>query len=139
MKRTGIDPKKVFAALLAQAKLPEPAEEYRFHGERRWRFDYAWPRWRVALEVEGGVFGFTDPKTGQRRTGGAHGSITGIKRDIEKYNYAAAMGWLVIRCVPTTLATSETIAFVKAALERHGWTKPEPFIINPHDHEAPAT
>ena len=128
MKRTGIDPKKVFAAMLAQAKMPEAAVEHRFHVERKWRFDYAWPRWKVALEVDGGVW-----------TGGAHGRGTGIIRDQEKHNYAAAMGWLIIRCVPRKLATADTIAFVKAALERHGWTKPEPFTSNPNDYEAPAT
>src|SRR5690606_39740371 len=36
-------------------KLPEPVREYRFHPERRWRFDFAWPDLRVAAEVEGGI------------------------------------------------------------------------------------
>lgn len=115
-----------FFADCKNRRVPEPVGEYRFHKERKWRFDYAWPAYKVALEVEGGVFGFTDPKTGQRRTGGAHGSITGIKRDMEKYNYAGAMGWIVIRCLPTTLLKLETLTFVIAALERHGYHRPEP-------------
>ena len=28
--------------------------EYRFHPTRKWRFDYAWPENKIALEVEGG-------------------------------------------------------------------------------------
>lgn len=123
MKTTGIDPSRLLVAMLLRDGIPTPETEWRFHGERKWRFDYAWPAYRVALEVEGGVFGYTDPKTGQRRQGGAHGSITGIKRDMEKYNYAAAMGWLVIRCLPTTLHKSETIGFVLAALKAHGWNR----------------
>ncbi len=35
--------------------LPKPAREYRFHRERRWRFDFAWPDYKVAVEVEGGI------------------------------------------------------------------------------------
>ena len=31
-------------------------KEWKFHPVRRWRFDYAFPDFRVALEVEGGVF-----------------------------------------------------------------------------------
>lgn len=125
MSRIKVNPELVFQALLQRERITVPEREYRFHAIRKWRFDYAWPRWKVALEVEGGVFGFTDPKTGQRRSGGAHSSITGIKRDIEKYSYAAAMGWLVVRCMPTTLATGETMAFVKGALRSHGWTPNE--------------
>lgn len=125
MSRIKVNPELVFQALLQRERITVPEREYSFHAIRKWRFDYAWPRWKVALEVEGGVFGFTDPKTGQRRSGGAHSSITGIKRDIEKYNHAAAMGWLVVRCMPTTLATGETMAFVKGALRSHGWTPNE--------------
>lgn len=122
MSTKGIDPGIVFRALLTTHGIPEPTTEHRFHADRMWRFDYAWPRWKVALEVEGGVFGYTDQRTGMRRMGGAHGSISGIKRDMEKYSHAAAMGWLVIRCLPTTLATGETIAYIKGALKSHGHT-----------------
>lgn len=124
MSRIQVNPEIVFAALIKRDGLPEPEREYRFHKDRKWRFDYAWPGHKVALEVEGGVFGFTD-KHGVRRSGGAHSSITGIKRDIEKYNHAAAMGWLVIRCVPSDLKKWETLAYVKAALEAHGLRKTE--------------
>lgn len=93
----------------------DPVCEYQFHKTRRWRFDYAWPGFKVALEVEGGLFGFTDPKSGKWRPGGAHGSISGMKRDMEKYNHAASMGWLIIRCLPTTLAKDETVAYLKGA------------------------
>lgn len=107
--KQSVNPSLVFAAMLRQHKLPEATPEYRFHGRRKWRFDYAWPAWKVALEVEGGVW-----------TGGAHGRGTGITRDIEKYNHAAAMGWLVVRCLPRTLNTAETFAYIKAAMEAHG-------------------
>lgn len=113
--KTKVNPSLVFAAMLRQHKLPEATPEYRFHGTRKWRFDYAWPRWKVALEVEGGVW-----------TGGRHTSGVGFAKDIEKYNHAAAMGWLVLRCEPKNLNKAETFAYIKAALEAHGWKPDQP-------------
>jgi very-short-patch-repair endonuclease len=60
--------------------------EHRFHPERRWRFDIAWPDLKVAVEVEGGVF-----------VRGRHNRPTGFINDCEKYNAAAVMGWRVLR------------------------------------------
>jgi very-short-patch-repair endonuclease len=62
-------------------------EEYKFHVERKWRFDWAAPAIKLAIEFEGGIF----------NPNGDHRSVKGIKRDVEKYNAAAAMGWRVIR------------------------------------------
>jgi hypothetical protein len=33
---------------------PKPEREYRFC-ERKWRFDFAWPEVRIAVEIEGGI------------------------------------------------------------------------------------
>ena len=33
------------------ADLPTPAQEYRFHATRRWRFDFAWPAAKVAVDA----------------------------------------------------------------------------------------
>ena len=35
-----------------------PMAEYRFHSERRWRFDYAFPAQRLAVEFDGGQWVF---------------------------------------------------------------------------------
>ena len=70
----------------------EVVREYRFHPTRKWRFDYAVPASRVALEVEGGVW-----------TGGRHTSPQGFLADIEKYNAAALLGWTVVRTTPDRL------------------------------------
>ena len=66
----------------------ETKREYRFHPTREWRFDFAIPAVRVAIEVEGGVW-----------NGGRHFRPEGYLRDMEKYNEAAACGWLVIRVI----------------------------------------
>lgn len=97
---------KIFAQLCLQAGIPEPVTEHRFLFGRRFRFDYAWPEYRVALEVEGGVW-----------TGGRHTRGKGFLSDMEKYNHAAQLGWLVLRCVPDTLLKVATVDAVKRAIQ----------------------
>jgi len=77
---------RTLARQIAEAGLPTPEREYRFHPERKWRFDFAWPVRMLAVEVEGGTF-----------QGGRHRSMHGFQADAEKYNTAAAMGWTVLR------------------------------------------
>jgi very-short-patch-repair endonuclease len=64
--------------------------EYRFHPVRRWRFDYAVPEIKLAVEYQGHA-GFIGK-------GGAsgHSSITGLTGDCEKMNSAQAHGWRVL-------------------------------------------
>ena len=73
--------------------LPIPQEEWKFHNQRKWRFDYAWPDNAVALEIEGGTW----------MKGGGHGRGSGYLRDILKYNEATRMGWRVYRFTPEQL------------------------------------
>ena len=79
--------------------------EVLFHSSRKWRFDYASKRLRIALEIEGGVYGRGKPCPAcGRKKGGAHSSVKGMLRDIEKYNEAAALGWRVLRFTPDQFA-----------------------------------
>lgn len=64
--------------------LPQPVEEYRFHVTRKWRFDFAWPDYKIAVEVDGGQW---------LARGGRHNT----DKDREKMNAAAEMGWRVFR------------------------------------------
>ena len=95
-----------FERLLRSVGLPAPVREHRFHPVRRWRFDYAWPEQRVALEVEGGV-----------RTGGRHTRGAGFVADIEKYNAAVVAGWRVVRVVPGKLCASATVGMLESLLK----------------------
>ena len=94
-----------FAASLRKSGIPYPTPELRFDSSRRWRFDYAWPDKKIALEVEGGVW-----------TGGRHTRGKGFLADMEKYNSAAAQGWRVLRCTPSTLCKTATIELLKEVL-----------------------
>lgn len=66
--------------------LPEPVAEFRFHPQRRWRFDWAWPDRKLALEEDGGVW-----------IRGRHNHPTGYLADMEKLNAAVELGWRVLR------------------------------------------
>lgn len=87
------------------AGLPAPRTEYVFHPTRQWRWDFAWPSHRVALEVDGGVW-----------VKGAHGRGSGIIRDHEKRNAATALGWRYLVVVPKELASAATVALIKQTL-----------------------
>ena len=98
-------------ALLRELDLKfEP--EYRFSHDRQWRFDYAVPSLRIAVEIEGGNAGriVICNKCGNKvskrlqsgkviliREGGGHNSIDGFDSNCEKYNAAASLGWTVLR------------------------------------------
>lgn len=72
---------------------------------RRWRFDLAIPMAKLALEVDGGLW-----------TGGRHARGSGIVKQHEKENAAAAMGWRICKCQPRDVRTLHALAIVEAAL-----------------------
>lgn len=83
----------------------ECVKEFKFHPVRKWRFDYAIPEHKIALEVEGGVW-----------TGGRHTSSVGFLNDMEKYNTATLMGWRVLRTTPEDLYKRKTLDMLKKAV-----------------------
>lgn len=89
-------PATVMVDLCRAAGLPVPVTEHQFHPGRRWRFDYAWPEHKLALEIEGGIW---------QRGGGGHSHPMHIERDIEKYSEAAILGWRILRVVPEEIVT----------------------------------
>lgn len=80
---------ETLAFQIRAVKLPEPVREHRFHETRKWRFDFAYPSQKLAIEVEGGVW-----------SGGRHTRGSGFTNDCEKYNAALINGWRVYRCTP---------------------------------------
>lgn len=65
---------------------PEPEREYLFALEplgRRWRFDFAWPERKIAVEIDGGQWQ-------------AHGGRHARDSDREKHNAAQVLGWRVL-------------------------------------------
>ena len=81
--------------------------EYQFHPTRRWRFDYAWPHYLVAVEIEGGTW-----------SGGRHVTGAGYRSDCEKYNEAAIMGWLVLRFTTDMIQDALALRTLEFALRK---------------------
>lgn len=95
----------LFTRLCASQLGAECVKEYRFYKARKWRFDYALPLYKIALEVEGGVW-----------TQGRHVRPQGFLGDMQKYNTAALLGWRVFRTTPDNLVSNDTISLLKCAI-----------------------
>jgi len=80
----------------------EVTPEYKFHAERKWRFDYVILSHKIAIEVEGGVW-----------SNGRHTRGSGFVKDMEKYNEAARLGYRLIRVQPQELLTGYTISLIE--------------------------
>jgi len=71
--------------------------EYQFDDVRKFRFDYAIPSLKIAVEYEG-----------IHATKSGHTTISGFNKDIEKYNLALVNGWRVLRYTANTYKSFET-------------------------------
>jgi hypothetical protein len=113
MTKLELTPEEEFALLLQEEGFPEPVAQYRFDPRRRWRFDFAWPKCHVAVELEGGSW----TRGGHRSPGPEE-----AWKDCEKLNKAQIMGWIVLR-LPVGLHTSEAaLAQLRSALNsRFHW------------------
>ena len=85
--------------------------EYKFHPERRWRFDFVIndrfatgpdPENWFAVEIEGGTY-----------SRGRHTRGSGFAKDCRKYNAAAAMGWRVFRFTAEMIEDGSAIKFLE--------------------------
>lgn len=101
------------ALQIQEAGLPEPVREYQFHepqkGEkqRKWRFDFAWPDHKFALEVDGSVFHKGGHTTGKGYTDGC-----------EKVAHALIQGYKVMRVTTGQVSQGKAITWVKEYFRR---------------------
>jgi very-short-patch-repair endonuclease len=96
-------------------RLPEPEREFYFAEPRKFRSDFAWPAYRVLLEIQGGIW---------QRGGGGHSHPMHIVKDIERQQHAALHGWFV---VPVTtdqcrIKDGGAVAVLESVLKGRGWT-----------------
>jgi very-short-patch-repair endonuclease len=100
--RMGSDLELTLHWQLIQEKITGYTMEYRFHPTRKWRFDFCWPQEKIAVEVEGGTW-----------SGGRHTTGSGFRKDCEKYNHAAKMGFYVFRFTGDMVKKGEAIEWIK--------------------------
>jgi len=84
------DPERTFVTRWLQLSdtAPDPVAEYTFSEKRKFRFDFAWPVYMVAIEIHG----IKD-----------HTSVKGLTRDCIKMNLAQVEGWTVFQATPGML------------------------------------
>lgn len=103
----------LFAQQVHACRLPAPQREHLFHPERKWRFDFAWPDFKVAVEIDGGTH------DGAAR--GRHVRGEGFERDAEKLNQAQSLGWRVFRYTSRMVRSGVAVVDVAVQLERAAW------------------
>ena len=102
MKKTTITEARKLATVSAKTRLenqflaafklvkpngvPLPEREHKFHESRKWRFDFAWPAIKLAVEIQGGSF-----------VRGGHNRGPQQAKDYEKLNEAQLAGWRVLQ------------------------------------------
>jgi hypothetical protein len=91
----------ILAKQMSLVKFPAFEEEFKFLENRKFRFDFAWPDKKVAVEVEGGVY-----------SNSRHTSGSGFTKDCEKYNLAAANGWSVYRFTTEMVKNGKAVDFL---------------------------
>jgi len=95
---------------LAVLGVPKAERELVFAPPRRWRFDFAWPDARLAVEVEGGVW------SRRAGAGGRHNRGAGYLADLAKYNAAALAGWTLLRYTDREIRTGEAAQEIRRTL-----------------------
>lgn len=104
-KHHRLDGESLMALQLAGVGLEGFVREFRFHPVRKWRFDFAWPEKKLAIEIEGGAF-----------VGGRHTTGAGFRADLEKYNAAALLGWKVLRFLPEWVGDGAALRMVQEVI-----------------------
>jgi very-short-patch-repair endonuclease len=97
--------KRYFPEVCENRGLPRPIPEYQCHPTRKWRSDFAWPEYKLTLEIDGGIW-----------INGRHTRGAGWLKDTEKLNTLAAMGWRHLRCTPSQLCTDQMLETIREAL-----------------------
>jgi len=83
--------------------------QYKFHETRGWLLDFALPRWRVGVEIHGGIFSQGGHSRGARQI-----------KDWEKLNEAQLAGWILITVPTDAVKKGEALVLVERAVRaRH--------------------
>jgi hypothetical protein len=98
--------KDMFTMLMEKEGIP-CWPEFLFMPDRKYAMDYAWPEYKLCLEVEGGI---------HLKGNSGHSSGVGIKRDMDKISMSASLGWRTLRVTPSDLFTIKTLDLIKKSI-----------------------
>ncbi|MEM1113256.1 MAG: hypothetical protein AAGI11_15195 [Pseudomonadota bacterium] len=110
------------ARQMASTAIPAPIPQYKFcaqhvgagpgvvsrlrqAGLKNWVFDFAWPQFKFAVEVDGGGW-----------VGGGHNTGQGSARDKQKGHDATRLGWTVYRCDADLIHSGRSLLLIESRL-----------------------
>lgn len=93
--------------------MPEPDREVELIPGRKFRWDFAWPAHRLAVEVQGGEW----------MAKGGHNSAQGLQRDCEKLALATLAGWRQLSVTGSMVRSGRALSLIECALRM----QPEPY------------
>jgi very-short-patch-repair endonuclease len=85
---------------------------------RQWKFDFAFPKYKLAVEIDGVVV---------RRIGGVvvtmgyHADVTGLRKSNEKGAAAIMLGWSVLHFLQDDVRPRRAIDTTLRVLAQRGW------------------
>ena len=82
-------------------------------GLKDWRFDFAWPLLKFAVEVEGGIY-----------VGGRHNRGAGFEADCIKYGEAMKLGWTVYRCTGGMIKSGQALHVIEVLIDHLTTSQP---------------
>lgn len=120
MKKSDLE--KTFELQLRKYRLPIWESEYHFALDvsRKWRFDFAWPEFKLAVELNGLMVKYHE---GRRVVATGHASLDGIIKDYDKLNAAVILGWSVLSFAQSHVASTAAIDMTQRALTAKGWIR----------------
>jgi len=93
------------ASQIKLARLPKPKREYKFCDTRRFRADFAWPKKKLIVEVQGGIW-----------NRGRHTTGAGYQKDCERYNIATEEGWRILMYTNKEIKNGTAVKQIKRVL-----------------------
>lgn len=100
---------RILGADIRNAGLEGWESEYKFHPKRQWRIDWAHPKLKIGVEIEGGIW-----------VDGRHNRASGFVKDLEKYEEAMRRGWTIYRCSPQMVKHGRAIETIKILVKLRG-------------------
>lgn len=88
--------------------------------DRKWTFDFAWPQYKLAVEVDGGHW-----------IGGRHSKGKGFENDCVKNNEAMLRGWHVLHFTSNMVNDPELLAL--RTIQRYLEQQCESYVVSSNE------
>lgn len=97
---------QLWLLILNEPDIPRPKRQFKFHPDRRWKADFAWPDENLLVEVQGGVW-----------IKGGHTRGKGFIKDRERNNEAQLIGFFVLEVCREHIESGKAIEWIKRFFE----------------------